>query len=106
MRTRPVWVRRARHPSTMSEPNLSSFIWSVADLLRGGYKQSENGKGTITVERPERDAQGKVVVRCCARTWSDWCRRGGLGHASERSTLAVPQAALPVALARGACCRP
>lgn len=24
--------------------NLSSFIWSVADLLRGDYKQSEYGK--------------------------------------------------------------
>ena len=28
----------------MPEPNLSSFIWSVADLLRGDYKQSEYGK--------------------------------------------------------------
>jgi type I restriction enzyme M protein len=28
----------------MAEPNLSSFIWSVADLLRGDYKQSEYGK--------------------------------------------------------------
>jgi type I restriction enzyme M protein len=28
----------------MTEPNLSSFIWSVADLLRGDYKQSEYGK--------------------------------------------------------------
>ena len=28
----------------MSDPNLSSFIWSVADLLRGDYKQSESGK--------------------------------------------------------------
>jgi type I restriction enzyme M protein len=28
----------------MSEINLSSFIWSVADLLRGDYKQSEYGK--------------------------------------------------------------
>jgi len=27
----------------MSDPNLSSFIWSVADLLRGDYKQSEYG---------------------------------------------------------------
>src|SRR5438105_9963690 len=27
-----------------SEINLSSFIWSVADLLRGDYKQSEYGK--------------------------------------------------------------
>ena len=29
---------------TMADPNLSSFIWSVADLLRGDYKQSEYGK--------------------------------------------------------------
>jgi type I restriction enzyme M protein len=28
----------------MSDPNLSSFFWSVADLLRGDYKQSEYGK--------------------------------------------------------------
>src|SRR3954454_14940577 len=28
----------------MPDPNLSSFIWSVADLLRGNYKQSEYGK--------------------------------------------------------------
>jgi type I restriction enzyme M protein len=28
----------------MSDPNLSSFIWSVADLLRDDYKQSEYGK--------------------------------------------------------------
>ena len=27
-----------------ANPNLSSFIWSVADLLRGDYKQSEYGK--------------------------------------------------------------
>ncbi len=28
----------------MSSPNLSAFIWAVADLLRGDYKQSEYGK--------------------------------------------------------------
>jgi len=28
----------------MNQPNLSSFIWSVADLLRGDYKQSDYGK--------------------------------------------------------------
>ena len=28
----------------MSDTNLSAFIWSVADLLRGDYKQSEYGK--------------------------------------------------------------
>ncbi|MDO9191188.1 MAG: type I restriction-modification system subunit M N-terminal domain-containing protein, partial [Sulfurimicrobium sp.] len=28
----------------MNQPALSSFIWSVADLLRGDYKQSDYGK--------------------------------------------------------------
>ena len=28
----------------MPDPNLSSFIWSVADLLCGDYKQSDYGK--------------------------------------------------------------
>jgi type I restriction enzyme M protein len=28
----------------MSQPSLSAFIWSVADLLRGDYKQSDYGK--------------------------------------------------------------
>src|SRR4051794_30806882 len=28
----------------MNHPALSSFIWSVADLLRGDYKQSEYGR--------------------------------------------------------------
>ena len=28
----------------MSDRNLSAFLWSVADLLRGDYKQSEYGK--------------------------------------------------------------
>lgn len=31
-------------PELMSDTNLSAFIWSVADLLRGDYKQSEYGK--------------------------------------------------------------
>src|SRR5579875_2789124 len=28
----------------MSDRNLSAFLWSVADLLRGDYKQSDYGK--------------------------------------------------------------
>ena len=28
----------------MSNPNLSFFIWSVADVLRGDYEQSDNNK--------------------------------------------------------------
>src|SRR5436190_821743 len=36
----------SRHeiPPPMNDPNLSSFLWSVANLLRGDYKQSEYGK--------------------------------------------------------------
>lgn len=30
--------------SPLADTNLSSFIWSVADLLRGDYKQSEYGR--------------------------------------------------------------
>src|SRR5688572_24084606 len=30
--------------AAMANGNLSSFIWSVADLLRGDYKQSDYGK--------------------------------------------------------------
>lgn len=28
----------------MNQQSLSAFIWSVADLLRGDYKQSDYGK--------------------------------------------------------------
>ena len=31
----------------MANSNLSSFIWSVADLLRGDYKQSDYGKAIL-----------------------------------------------------------
>ena len=43
----PLVSRSPASPSLllrMSDPNLSSFIWSVADLLRGDYKQSDYGK--------------------------------------------------------------
>jgi type I restriction-modification system DNA methylase subunit len=43
-----VICRHATYLATLgapvNDPNLSSFIWSVADLLRGDYKQSEYGK--------------------------------------------------------------
>jgi type I restriction-modification system DNA methylase subunit len=29
----------------MADTNLSSFIWLVADLLRGDYKQTDYAKG-------------------------------------------------------------
>jgi hypothetical protein len=31
-------------PQPSGKQNLSTFIWSVADLLRGNYKQSDYGK--------------------------------------------------------------
>ena len=31
----------------MNHQSLSAFIWSVADLLRGDYKQSEYGRVTL-----------------------------------------------------------
>lgn len=37
--------------SKMNHQALSSFIWSVADLLRGDYKQSEYGKVTRFIHR-------------------------------------------------------
>lgn len=42
------WAVGAARPDTLKrmppQPALSSFIWSVADLLRGDYKQSDYGK--------------------------------------------------------------
>jgi type I restriction enzyme M protein len=32
----------------MNHQTLSSFIWSVADLLQGHYKQTEHGWVTLT----------------------------------------------------------
>ena len=37
-------VSPQRSPATSGTPNLSAFIWSVADLLRGDFKQSDYGK--------------------------------------------------------------
>ena len=36
--------RNAVPPIPMADTNLSAFIWSVADLLRGDFKQSDYGK--------------------------------------------------------------
>ncbi len=51
----------------MADPNLSSFIWSVADLLRGDYKQSEYGKVilpfTVLRRLPLSDAEKADAVR-------------------------------------------
>jgi hypothetical protein len=50
--------------------SLSSFIWSVADLLRGDYKQSEYGKVILQslqsrwyADSPRPSATGAPVVK-------------------------------------------
>jgi type I restriction enzyme M protein len=40
----PRFSRVQPDPSLMSDSNLSAFLWSVADLLRGDYRQSEYGR--------------------------------------------------------------
>jgi type I restriction enzyme M protein len=37
----------------MTDINLASFIWSVADWLRGDYKQSENARVILPVQITE-----------------------------------------------------
>lgn len=37
-------VSKCQFPERMNQQSLSAFIWSVADLLRGDYKQSDYGK--------------------------------------------------------------
>jgi len=38
------WRCHGKDVLSMNQPALSAFIWSVADLLRGDYKQSEYGR--------------------------------------------------------------
>jgi type I restriction enzyme M protein len=45
----------------MAEQNLSSFLWSVADLLRGDYKQSDYGKVILSAA-----VTGQIDVRSAA----------------------------------------
>jgi type I restriction enzyme M protein len=59
----------------MADPSLSSFIWSVADLLRGNYKQSEYGKVILpfTVHRSPFSVDSAAVrhfVAAVARRYS------------------------------------
>jgi hypothetical protein len=79
----------------MNQQALSSFIWSVADLLRGDYKQSEYGKVILpfTVLRrldcvleptkvavlAEHDAKKKLKLNAVLGLTADAeCRRRGL----------------------------
>ncbi|MCC7065891.1 MAG: hypothetical protein IT456_24000 [Planctomycetes bacterium] len=46
----------------MSDPNLSSFLWSFADLLRGDGKQSECGKEILPFTGLRPPAPGGAAV--------------------------------------------
>ncbi len=68
-------------PQPTGKQNLSAFIWSVADLLRGDYKQSDYGKVILpfTVLRRLPTACWSPPKRKCLR------RRGcGRARASTR----------------------
>jgi type I restriction enzyme M protein len=43
-RPQPCWHHPPGRPRPSGVNNHAAFIWSVADLLRGDYKQSEYGK--------------------------------------------------------------
>ena len=57
----------------MSDANLSSFIWSVADLLRGDYKQSDYGTGGtyiwIVSNRKPAARKGKLQLIDASTFW-------------------------------------
>jgi len=66
----------------MADTNLSSFLWSVADLLRGDYKQSECGKvipgqGEPAVPAPGHPPDGEPAV-LRGRRRPDHAERGPL----------------------------
>jgi type I restriction enzyme M protein len=73
----------------MPGPNLSSFIWSVADLLRGDYKQSEYGRVILpfTVLRRLEATKPAVLAEFATREKGD---RAGSGAAIVRSGSAQP----------------
>lgn len=49
----------------MNQQTLSAFIWAVADLLRGDYKQSDYGKVIL------RQTLGGLRCTRCGRSWWD-----------------------------------
>lgn len=60
----------------MNQQTLSSFIWSIADLLRGDYKQSDNGKVILPFTVLRRldcvlEASKKAVLTAYAKSQKD-----------------------------------
>lgn len=46
----------------MNQPALSAFLWSIADLLRGDYKQSDYGKVILPFTNlPRRSKSGSTA---------------------------------------------
>ena len=70
----------AREKAEPRQQSLSSFIWSVADLLRGDYKQSEYGKVILAVHRPAppRLRAGSHQARRARRDRGSAASRAGL----------------------------
>lgn len=60
----------------MNQQTLSTFIWSIADLLRGDYKQSDNGKVILPFTVLRRidcvlEESKKAVLAAYAKTQKD-----------------------------------
>ncbi len=49
----------------MSQSELSNLIWSVADLLRGDYRQSEYGRVVLAFARLRRLEIAQLPTMCC-----------------------------------------
>lgn len=52
--TATIVPQRVRYTYGMHDTNRSAYIWSVADLLRGDYKQPEYGKVILPYTRTSR----------------------------------------------------
>ena len=91
----------------MSSPNLSAFIWSVADLLRGDFKQSEYGKVILpfTVLRRLAARKGKVQLIDASGFWQKLRKTLGSkrselseAHIDEVTLLRGAPSGIPVAV--------
>lgn len=67
----------------MNQQTLSAFIWSVADLLRGDYRQSDYGKGKQK-GKPQPDSQLRDTENVPLReSVADYFAREVLPHAPD-----------------------
>jgi len=71
-------------PQPTGKQNLSAFIWSVADLLRGDYKQSDYGKVILPshLNDPDLDRVSAALLRAGERA-RQLARQTGTGIAVE-----------------------